>query len=155
MNQLNDQNTYSLTFHKNTNKNIEIFNKSYRNNLKRRQTMAHINELPPTIPSINGLPKRHKNMPRRPIISGINLHNIAKHITKILVKINPSHLKEFWRPPQQNKKPKHGKLNSWLVMTFNIYIQTYPLKKFILPLKIQPEKIKKNLSHYLSLNTLK
>ena len=44
MNLLNDQNTYTPTSLKNINKNIEIFDKSYKNNLKRRQTKVHINK---------------------------------------------------------------------------------------------------------------
>ena len=50
INLLNDQNTYIPISLYNINKNIEISDKSHKNNLKRIQTMVPIIKLPPTYP---------------------------------------------------------------------------------------------------------
>ena len=84
---LNDKNIYEQISQQTINKNIDVFNNSYKFNPRRGQILVIINWLLPIIPTIHNLPKTYKpGIPLRLNFSGtgsVSHHIIAKSLAKM------------------------------------------------------------------------
>ena len=100
---LSDSTTYIKTTMKEIETETELFNKSAKQifqKLDDNKRWKRLINYRPTVPTLYGLPKTHKEgVPMRPIISGIGgaAHDIAREVAKLLTpllgKVSDSHLK--------------------------------------------------------------
>lgn len=150
---LHDVDTYQLISLQEINTDIENFNKSVRNIIKKNK-ITHWNKLiekNPKIPQIYGLPKTHKvNVPLRPITSGINSapHRIAKELAKTLTQllgtISPAHIKHSGDLLRRLKYIKNTRTRKLISLDIKSLYTNIPVKACLK--KIEEHLITKNIT---------